>query len=64
MEVKYNCKYLFSYFNLTFYVRQQQWTLQKLKPSNWGVVQGKNYTTLQDCLILVWTSSISYYICK
>ena len=24
---------------------QQQWTLEKLKLSNYGVVQGKNYVT-------------------
>ena len=48
---------LFSHFNLTFYLRKQQ----KLKSSNEGVQQVKNYITLEDCLILVWKSSNSYY---
>ena len=58
VEVKRNCKCLFSYFNLTFYISQQQCGAE---PSSLGALQGKNYITLGDCLILVWKSSNSYY---
>ena len=53
---------LFSHFNLTFYISQQQWILHKLKLSNLVVQEGKNYITLGDCLISVWKSSNSYVV--
>ena len=52
VEVIHSCKYLFIFtFNLTFHINQQNRTLQKLKRSNQGVLQRKNYITLGECLM-------------
>ena len=62
VEVKYNCKYLFLYFN--FFCNPATMKLTKAETLQFGSTTGQKLFYPGGCLILVWTSGISYYICN